>query len=203
MEVDAVFYATGRQPHVAGLFDGIQPDMAINGALGVDGTFQTSIPGVYAVGDVIDRVQLTPVALAEGMWLARHLFAPEQAGPAPEYDLVPTAVFCHPNIATVGLSQERALEKYGTIRVYRSEFRGMKYTLGDIQHRSLMKLVVDDTTDEVIGMHMVGDDAGEIIQGFAVAIRQRVTKADFDRTVGIHPTAAEEFVTLREGQVLG
>jgi glutathione reductase (NADPH) len=200
MEVDAVFYATGRVPNIDGLFDGIQPELAINGAVRVDECFQSSLPGIYAVGDLIDRVQLTPVALAEGMWLARHLFAPDSAGPAPEYDFVPTAVFCHPNIGTVGLSEDQALEKHGTVRIYRSEFRGMKYTLGDIQHRSLMKLIVDDASDEVIGLHMVGDDAGEIVQGFAVAIRSGATKADFDRTVGIHPTAAEEFVTMREGK---
>jgi glutathione reductase (NADPH) len=147
-------------------------------------------------------MQLTPVALAEGMWLARYLFAPKQAGLQPEYDFVPTAVFCHPNIATVGLSQDQALEKHGTIRVYRSEFRGMKYSMGDMQHRSLMKLIVDDATDQVIGLHMVGDDAGEIVQGFAVAIRCGATKEDFDRTIGIHPTAAEEFVTMREGETV-
>ncbi len=200
--VDAVFYATGRVPNIDALFESESPVLALNGAVKVDDCFQSSMPGVYAVGDVIDRVQLTPVALAEGMWLARHLFAPHQAGPAPEYDFVPTAVFCHPNIGTVGLSEEQALEKHGVIRVYRSEFRGMKYTLGDIQHRSLMKLIVDDDSDQVIGLHMVGDDAGEIVQGFAVAIRAGATKQDFDRTVGIHPTAAEEFVTMREGKVV-
>jgi glutathione reductase (NADPH) len=202
LTVDAVFYATGRVPNIDGLFEGVRPALAPNGAIQVDDTYQTSVPGLYAVGDVIDRIQLTPVALAEGMWLARHLFAPEQAGPAPEYDVIPTAVFCHPNIGTVGLTQEQALEKHGAIRVYRSEFRGMKYSLGDMQHRSLMKLIVDDVSDQVIGLHMVGDDAGEIVQGFAVAVRMGATKADFDRTVGIHPTAAEEFVTLREGQVV-
>jgi glutathione reductase (NADPH) len=200
MSVDAVFYATGRVPNVEGLFDGIEPALAVNGAIQVDDNYRTSVPGLYAVGDVIDRVQLTPVALAEGMWLARQLFAPQQAGPAPEYDFIPTAVFCHPNIGTVGLTEQQALEKHGTVRIYRSEFRGMKYSLGDMQHRSLMKLVVDDASDEVIGLHMVGDDAGEIVQGFAVAMRMGATKADFDRTVGIHPTAAEEFVTLREGR---
>lgn len=202
LEVDAVFYATGRVPNVDGLFDGVSPKLAVNGAIQVDECFRSSVPDVYAVGDVIDRVQLTPVALAEGMWLARHLFAPDQAGQVPEYEFVPTAVFCHPNIGTVGLSEEQALEKHGVIRVYRSEFRGMKYTLGDIQHRSLMKLIVDHATDQVIGLHMVGDDAGEIVQGFAVAIRAGATKQDFDRTVGIHPTAAEEFVTMREGKVV-
>ncbi|MCK5874104.1 MAG: glutathione-disulfide reductase [Alcanivoracaceae bacterium] len=202
LAVDAVFYATGRVPNIDALFEAESPVLALNGAVKVDDCFQSSMSGVYAVGDVIDRVQLTPVALAEGMWLARHLFAPHQAGPAPEYDFVPTAVFCHPNIGTVGLSEEQALERHGVIRVFRSEFRGMKYTLGDIQHRSLMKLIVDDASDQVIGLHMVGDDAGEIVQGFAVAIRAGATKQDFDRTVGIHPTAAEEFVTMREGKVV-
>jgi glutathione reductase (NADPH) len=202
LEVDAVFYATGRVPYVDDLFTGASPEMAVNGAIKVDENFRTSVPSIYAVGDVTDRMQLTPVALAEGMWLARYLFAPKQAGLQPEYDFVPTAVFCHPNIATVGLSQDQALEKHGTIRVYRSEFRGMKYSMGDMQHRSLMKLIVDDATDQVIGLHMVGDDAGEIVQGFAVAIRCGATKEDFDRTIGIHPTAAEEFVTMREGETV-
>ena len=198
--VDEVFYATGRVPNIDGLFDGVMPELAVNGAVRVDECFRTSVAGVYAVGDLIDRLQLTPVALAEGMWLARYLFAPDQAGPAPEYDFVPTAMFCHPNIGTVGLGEEQALERHGHIRVYRSEFRSMKYTLGDSPYRTLMKLIVDDASDQVIGLHMVGDDAGEIVQGFAVAIRQGATKADFDRTIGIHPTAAEEFVTLRTGQ---
>lgn len=202
LAVDEVFYATGRLPNVDGLFEGIIPDMATNGAIVVDEQFQTSIPNVYALGDVIDRIQLTPVALAEGMWLARQLFAPAQAGPAPEYEFIPTAVFCHPNVGTVGLSQEQALEKHGTIRVYKSEFRALKYSLGSIVHRSMMKLIVDDATDQVVGLHVVGDDAGEIVQGFAVAVRMGATKADFDRTIGIHPTSAEELVTLRDGELV-
>lgn len=202
LAVDEVFYATGRLPNVDGLFEGVQPDMAANGAIVVNEQFQTSIENVFAVGDVIDRVQLTPVALAEGMWLARQLFAPEQAGPAPEYDFIPTAVFCHPNVGTVGLSQEQALEKHGAIRVYKSEFRALKYSLGSIAHRSMMKLIVDDASDQVVGLHVVGDDAGEIVQGFAVAIRMGATKADFDRTIGIHPTSAEELVTLRDGELV-
>lgn len=202
LSVEAVFYATGRVANVDGLFGAVAPDLAVNGAVRVDDAFRTSIPGVYAVGDVIDRLQLTPVALAEGMWLARHLFAPEQAGPAPEYDFVPTAVFCDPNIGTVGLTEEQALERHGRVRVYRSEFRPMKYTLGDSKHRTLMKLIVDDASDQVIGLHMAGDDAGEIVQGFAVAIRAGATKEDFDRSIGIHPTAAEEFVTMRQGRVV-
>lgn len=197
VEVDAVFYATGRVPLTDGLFDGLAPEQAVNGAIRVDENYQTSIDGVYAIGDVIDRIQLTPVALAEGMWLAHHLFSPDSAGPAPEYDLVPTAVFSLPNIGTVGLTEAEALERHGRIRVYESGFRALKYTLGDTQHRSYMKLVVDDASDDVIGLHMIGDDAGEIVQGFAVAMRMGATKADFDRTVGIHPTSAEEFVTLR------
>lgn len=202
LAVDQVFYATGRVPNVQGLFECAPPEMALNGAIKVNDEFQSSLDGIYALGDVIDRVQLTPVALAEGMWLARHLFAPEEAGPAPEYDFIPTAVFCHPNIGTVGLNEAEALEKHGRIRVYQSSFRALKYTLGDLAHRSYMKLIVDDRTDQVIGLHVVGDDAGEIVQGFAVAMRMGATKADFDRTVGIHPTSAEELVTMRQASLI-
>lgn len=203
LTVDAVFYATGRVPKVANLFDDVTPQLAKNGAIVVDEAFRTSLSDVYALGDVIDRVQLTPVALAEGMWLAHHLFDSQPVGGAPDYELIPTAIFCHPNIGTVGLSEEQALKKYGRLRVYRSRFRALKYTLGDIQHRSMMKLIVDDASDRVVGLHVVSDDAGEIVQGFAVAMRCGATKADFDHTIGIHPTSAEELVTLRQAEQVG
>ena len=199
--VDEVFYATGRVPKVSGLFDGVDVELSGNGAIKVDAQFQTNVPGIYAVGDVIDRVQLTPVALAEGMWLAHHLFG-DSPMQAVEYENIATAVFCHPNVGTIGLSQEDAIEKYGTVRVYKSEFRPLRYSLGDIQHRTLMKLIVDDATDRVVGLHMAGDEAGEIVQGFAVAVRMGATKADFDRTIGIHPTSAEEFVTMRQAELV-
>lgn len=201
LEVDEVFYAVGREPKVAGLFEDVDIAQAENGALLVDAHFQTSVPGIYAVGDVIDRVQLTPVALAEGMWLAHHLFGETPAHKV-DYQHIPTAVFCHPNVATVGLTQEQALNEYGVIRVYRSSFRPLRYTLGEGGTRSLMKLVVDDASDRVVGLHMAGDEAAEIVQGFAVAVSMGATKAAFDRTLGIHPSSAEEFVTMRQGETV-
>ncbi|MBA3979302.1 MAG: glutathione-disulfide reductase [Alcanivorax sp.] len=197
-DVDAVFYATGRVPNVDDLFaPGVAPSCGDSGALRVDDGYATSVPGIYAVGDVTDRVQLTPVALAEGMWLARALFA-GQTTPAVSYENIPTAVFCQPNIGTVGLTEADARARYGRLRIYTGNFRPLRYSLGDIQHRSLVKLIVDDASDRVVGLHMAGDEAGEIVQGFAVAVNMGATKADFDRTLGIHPTSAEEFVTLRE-----
>jgi glutathione reductase (NADPH) len=201
LEVDEVFYAVGREPKVAGLFEDVDIAQAENGALLVDAHFQTSVPGIYAVGDVIDRVQLTPVALAEGMWLAHHLFGKTPAHKV-DYQHIPTAVFCHPNVATVGLTQEQALNEYGVIRVYRSSFRPLRYTLGEGGTRSLMKLIVDDASDRVVGLHMAGDEAAEIVQGFAVAVSMGATKAAFDRTLGIHPSSAEEFVTMRQGETV-
>lgn len=201
LTVDEVFYAVGRVPKVDGLFEGIEVARADNGAVLVDSHFRTSVPGIYAVGDVIDRVQLTPVALAEGMWLAHHLFG-ETPGHRIDYRYIPTAVFCHPNVATVGLTQEQALVEYGVIRVYSSRFRPLRYTLGEGGTRSLMKLIVDDASDRVVGVHMAGDEAAEILQGFAVAVNMGATKADFDRTLGIHPSSAEEFVTLRQGETI-
>lgn len=159
-----------------------------------------TVSSIYALGDVTHRVQLTPVALGEAMQLVDHLFGPA-AGKAPRqmrYDLIPTAVFTHPNIGTVGLTEAQARERYGNITVFRSEFRALKHTLSGSSERTLMKLVVDSTSDRVVGLHMVGAEAGEIVQGFAVAMQAGATKAVFDATLGIHPTAAEEFVTMRE-----
>lgn len=201
LEVDQVFYATGRVPKLDGLFaDGIGVETSEWGAVRVDDQFRTSLDGVHALGDVTDRLQLTPVALGEGMWLAAHLFGEHKPEKPFDYSDIPTAVFSHPNIGTVGLTEEEALERYGTLRIYRSQFRPLRYTLSDIQEKSLMKLIVDDASDRVVGLHMAGEEAAEITQGFAVAIRMGATKADFDRTVGIHPTSAEELVTMREGE---
>jgi len=198
---DEVFYATGRVPKLDGLFaDGATPTLTEKGAIKVDDGFATSIPGLYALGDVIDRVQLTPVALAEGMWLAAQLFGESKPQATMDYRNIATAVFSHPNIGTVGLSQEEALQQASAIRVYKSGFRPMRYTLGHKQERSFIKLIVDDETDKVLGLHMAGEDAAEITQGFAVAIKMGASKADFDATVGIHPTAAEELVTMRQGE---
>jgi glutathione reductase (NADPH) len=152
------------------------------------------------VGDVTNRVQLTPVALGEAMVVVDQLFGPA-AGKAPRdmsYAFIPTAVFTHPNIGTVGHSEEKAREIFGDITVFRSEFRALRHTLSGSSERALMKLIVDTASDRVVGLHMVGPDAGEIVQGFAVAMKAGATKAVFDSTIGIHPTAAEEFVTMRE-----
>lgn len=193
---DAVLYATGRVPATAnlGLVDnGVT--LSDIGAIIVDKHFETSAPGVYAVGDVIDRVTLTPVALAEGQALARRLFGgPEQKV---SYDLIPAAVFSDPQIATVGMTEDEARSCYRQIDVYRSQFRPLKHTLTGRDSFSLMKMVVDRDSDRVVGMHMAGADAAEIMQGMAVALQVGATKTQFDQTIGIHPTAAEEFVTMR------
>ena len=141
-------------------------------------------------------MELTPVALAEGMAFARREFGNMDA--APEYDFIPTAVFSQPNIGTVGFTEEQAREAFGDIALYKSEFRPMKHTISGRDERSFMKLIVDTATDRVIGVHMLGPDAGEIMQGIAIAMKAGATKAVFDNTIGIHPTAAEEFVTMRE-----
>lgn len=197
VEADQILYATGRTPKTEGLgLEEAGVTLAENGAIKVNENFQSSVPSIYAIGDVIDRVQLTPVALAEGMALVRHLYAEGSA--KVDYELIPTAVFCQPNIGTVGITEEQARERYDNIEVYCSEFRAMKHTLSGSDERTLMKLIVDKASDRVVGVHMVGDDAGEIIQGIAVALKAGATKAVFDSTIGIHPTAAEEFVTMRE-----
>jgi glutathione reductase (NADPH) len=199
--VDAVLYATGRVPLVAGLgleAAGVAQNAA--GAIQVNAQYQTSVPSIYALGDVTARIQLTPVALGEAMVVVDQLFGPA-AGQAPRsmsYEFIPTAVFTHPNIGTVGYSEADAIEKFGRVRIYRTDFKALKHTLSGSTERTLMKLVVDDTTDRVVGLHMVGPDAGEVVQGFAVAMKAGATKAIFDSTIGIHPTLAEEFVTMRE-----
>ncbi|TDO13842.1 MULTISPECIES: glutathione-disulfide reductase [Halomonas] len=197
LEVDTVLAATGRRPNLAGLgLDRLDIALTDTGHLRVNERFETSVPSILALGDVTGGPELTPVALAEAMQLVKHHF--EKTQPAPlDYRHIPTAVFCHPNIASVGLSEEQARVACGEIRVYATDFRPMKHTLSGSRERCLMKLVVDDASDVVVGAHMVGEEAGELIQGIAVAVRAGLTKADFDATVGIHPTSAEEFVTLR------
>ena len=197
IDADAVLYATGRAPNTAGLgLEAAGVALDVNGAVVVDDRYCTSVPSIYAVGDVIDRVQLTPVALAEAMALVDDLFGGR--GKRVDYLHIPTAVFTHPNVGTIGLSEEAARGMLEKVRVYRSEFRPLRHTLSRSSERTLMKLVVDDANDKVVGLHMVGADAGETIQGFAVAMKAGATKATFDATLGIHPTAAEEFVTMRE-----
>jgi glutathione reductase (NADPH) len=151
---------------------------------------------VHALGDVTARVQLTPVALGEAMVLVDRLF--DSGRRTMGYDFIPTAVFTHPNIGTVGYGESAARDKFGKVTVYRSEFKALKHTLSGSSERTFMKLIVDQASDRVVGLHMVGSDAGEIVQGFAVAMKAGATKAVFDSTIGIHPTAAEEFVTMRE-----
>jgi len=193
---DAVFFATGRRPNTFGLgLEEVGVDLTPDGAIAVDACFQTSVPSVHAVGDVIDRVQLTPVALREATVLIDRLFGSDTL--CMDYAAIPTAVFTHPNIATAGLSETQARARFERVAIYRSTFRALKHTLSGRATRTLMKLIVDADTDRVVGIHMVGEDAGEVVQGFAVAMRAGATKAQFDSTVGIHPTAAEEFVTMK------
>ncbi|CAN7581107.1 glutathione-disulfide reductase [Pseudomonas sp. LjRoot71] len=197
LEADCIFYATGRRPMLDNLgLENTQVELDERGFIKVDAQYQTSTPSILAIGDVIGRVQLTPVALAEGMAVARRLFKPEEYRKV-DYQLIPTAVFSLPNIGTVGLSEEQAKEEGYSVKIFESRFRPMKLTMTESQERTLMKLVVDTATDRVLGCHMVGPDAGEIVQGLAVALKAGATKQLFDETIGVHPTAAEEFVTMR------
>ncbi|MCU1717062.1 glutathione-disulfide reductase [Pseudomonas sp. 5P_3.1_Bac2] len=197
LEADCIFYATGRRPMLDNLgLENVDVQLDKNGFVAVDEHYQSSTPSILAIGDVIGREQLTPVALAQGMAVARRLFKPEQYRKV-DYRMIPTAVFCLPNVATVGLSEEQAREEGYAVSIFESRFRAMKLSMTDSQERMLMKLVVDSHTDKVLGCHIVGPDAGEIIQGLTVAIKAGATKQIFDETIGVHPTAAEEFVTMR------
>lgn len=194
--VDTVLYATGRAANIKGLgLEALGVVLHRDGTISVDDNFRTSVPSIYALGDVTGEPQLTPVALAEAMALVKHLQTGEPA--EIDYNNIPTAVFCQPNIGTVGLSEEEARDSGIPVVIYKSDFKPMCHTVSGRDERTLMKLVVDADTDRVVGVHMVGPDAGEIIQGMAVALKVGATKADFDQTIGIHPTAAEEFVTMR------
>jgi len=195
-DTDCVMYATGRVPNTAGLGlekVGVQLNKA--GAIAVDEWSRTTAENIWAVGDVTDRINLTPVALMEG-----HCFADTEFGGKPrkaDHRDVPSAVFCQPEMANVGLSEEQARRTLGEVKVFVSTFTPLKYTITDHKPRVFMKLIVEKATDRVVGCHMVGDDAAELIQGLAVAVKAGATKAQFDATVGIHPTAGEEFVTMR------
>ncbi len=197
LEVDCVLFATGRAPHTAGL--GLEAAGVVlneSGAIKVDAKFRSNVPSINAIGDCTDTLALTPVALAEGMVVADRLFNDGRRSIG--YENIPTTIFSHPNVGTVGLSEEAARQRYEDVKIFKSNFRALKHTLSGRQERTFMKLVVDVASDRVLGVHMVGADAGEIIQGFAVALNCGATKAQFDATIGIHPTAAEEFVTMRE-----
>ena len=197
LAADQMLAATGRTPMTTDLgLDSVNVELSSSGGIKVNEAFQTTEPSIYAVGDVIERVALTPVALAEGQIVARQLFG----GPKTElsYENIATAVFCHPNIATVGLSEQEAIAKGLDIDVYTSKMKPLKHTLSGRNEYSFAKLIVNRNDDRVIGMHLVAADAGELVQGFAVAMNCGATKADFDNTIGIHPTLAEELVTMRE-----
>ncbi len=192
-----VMYATGRKPNTRNLgLEAAGVRLAEDGAINVDAFLASSVPSIHALGDVTNRINLTPVATAEGMALARTLFRGEPT--LMDYDNIPTAIFAHPNVATVGLSEELALARGFEVDIYKTSFRALKHTLSGSEEKTFMKLVVDAKTGRVLGAHMMGADAGETIQGIAVALKCGATKAQFDATIGIHPTAAEEFVTLRE-----
>ena len=196
LETDLIMYATGRLPntHNIGL-EAVGVEMNDIGAVTVDAYSRSTVPHIFAIGDCTDRLNLTPMAIAEGQAVAETLFhdRPTQ----PDHTNVATAVFSHPPIGTVGLTEDEARQRYSAIDVYTSSFRPLKHTLSGRSERTFMKLIVDRASDRVLGCHMVGPEAGEIIQGFSVALKCGATKAQFDATIGIHPTAAEEFVTMR------
>ena len=196
LETDLLLWAIGRNPKTPGLgLDAAGVELDKNGAVIVDAYNQTSIPSIYAVGDVTNRVQLTPVAIREG-----HAFADTVFGNTPrtiDYSAIPTAVFSNPPISSVGLTEEEARAKFADVRVFRSDFKPMRNTLAGRHERSLYKMVVDAASDKVVGLHLIGPDSAEILQAAAVAVKAGLTKADFDDTVALHPSMAEELVLLK------
>ena len=196
IEADQLLMAVGRQPNTEDLgCEAAGVELAERGAVKVDEDNRTSVDSIFAVGDVTDRVQLTPVAIREGQAFADSFF-----GGAPtrvDYGCIPSAVFSHPPLAGVGMTESQARERLGVIKTYTSDFRAMKNVLAGRNERSLYKLVVDGSTDRIVGIHMVGPDAPEILQAAAIAVRAKLKKADFDATVALHPTMAEELVLMR------
>ncbi|HEX8841073.1 MAG TPA: glutathione-disulfide reductase [Sphingomicrobium sp.] len=196
MEVDQLLFAVGRRPNIENMgCEAAGVEIGDKGQIKVDADNRTSAPSIFAVGDVTDRVQLTPVAIREG-----HAFADTFFGNKPhrvDYGCIPSAVFSHPPLAGVGLTEGQARNRLGAIKTYTSDFRPMKNVLAGRNERSLYKVVVDDSTDEIVGIHMIGPDAPEILQAAAVAVKAKVRKADFDATVALHPTMAEELVLMR------
>jgi glutathione reductase (NADPH) len=196
-QFDQILYAIGRKPNTRNMgLEDVGVEMTDKGAIVVDDYYQTSVDNIYALGDIIDRFQLTPVAIGEAMKLSSNLF--KGTNYKMDYADIPTAVFSDPPIGTVGLTEEDARAQYGDVDIYRSTFRALKDTLTGSTAQTMMKLIVDRKSDRVVGCHMVGPDAAEITQGLGIALKCGATKAQFDATVGIHPTAAEEFVTMRE-----
>ena len=196
---DQVMFATGRRPNCSNIgLDEVGLKLDADGAIEINSNYQTSISSIYAVGDVTNRINLTPVALAEGSIVANNLF--NNTSKIASYENIPTCVFSQPNIATVGLTEDEARKKYKDITVYKSLFTPLKLTLTQNNEKSFIKLITNKKTNLVIGAHMVGENAGEIMQGIAIAIKAGATKDIFDSTIGIHPTLAEEFVTMRNSK---
>lgn len=197
LEADCIMYATGRHPNTANLGlenAGVETDAT--GAIPVDSFSKTNVDNIWALGDVTDRIALTPVAIHEAMCFYRTEFLRD---PTPsDHENVASAVFSQPPVGTVGLTESQARARHGAVDIYRSTFTPMKHTISGRDEKTLMKIIVDQDSQKVLGVHMVGPDAGEIIQGIGIAVKMGATKQDFDRTIGIHPTAAEEFVTMRE-----
>ena len=197
LTTDLIMYATGRRPNTNGLgLDKAGVKLNDKGAIVVDDEYRSSTPSIYAIGDVTDRLNLTPVATAEGTALANNLYNNQSR--RVDYRDIPTCIFSQPNLGTVGLTEEQARQEYANVDIYKSRFTNLKHTLTGNSEKTLMKIIVDKDTDRVLGVHMVGADAGEIIQGIGIALKAGATKAVFDTTIGIHPTAAEEFVTMRK-----
>ena len=196
IEADQVLFATGRTPNTSGLgLEAAGVEVGEKGQIKVDADNRTNVPSIFGVGDVTDRVQLTPVAIREGQAFADTFFGnkPHQV----DYGCIPSAVFSHPPLAGVGMTEGQARNRLGAVRTYTSDFRPMKNVLAGRDERSLYKLVVDESTDRIVGIHMIGPDAPEILQAASVAVKARLKKADFDATVALHPTMAEELVLMR------
>ncbi len=195
-DYDLVLFATGRKAYTSSLgLESTRVELRSNGSIIVDDYFQTKEPSIFALGDIIGTPELTPVALAQAMAFVDGQFKKRLR--TIDYSYIPTAVFCQPNIATVGLTEAEAKNQFNEISIYRSEFKALKHSLSKNNERTFMKLIVDVASDKVVGIHMMGSEAGEIIQGLAVAVKAGATKAVFDETIGVHPTMAEEFVTMR------
>jgi glutathione reductase (NADPH) len=196
IHADEVLFATGRRPNIENMgLEDAGVEVGDKAQIKVDADNRTSVPSIFAVGDVTDRVQLTPVAIREGQAFADTFFGktPHQV----DYGCIPSAVFSHPPLAGVGMTEGQARNKLGSVKTYTSDFRAMKNVLAGRDERSLYKLVVDGTTDQIVGIHMIGPDAPEILQAAAIAVKARLKKADFDATVALHPTMAEELVLMR------